>query len=181
LASRNLADRALERPLPGQRFEQHHADTVPVAGGGRTTTGRVFRRDVGRRAADPLGVVARGGSDVGGEAEVHQLEVPLVGDEHVRRLDVAVEFSFTVQIGEGKTELGHRAPEPRQITRRSGLPEVDRFGIRIGRCPSADIGEEVHAGDQLHRDEPRVFVREQLVEGHQVGMREIRQDAELPS
>ena len=51
---------------------------------------------------------------------------------------------------------------------------------RLGRvCLAADVPEEVHPFDQLHREEPLLVAGGKLVEGHEVGVRDVGEGPEL--
>ena len=60
------------------------------------------------------------------KAEVQKDCSPFGGDEHVRRLDVAVQFSGEVQCVDSFRELAQCAPKPRELFgRRQRLGNLD--------------------------------------------------------
>src|SRR6266496_1073184 len=49
----------------------------------------------------------------------------------------------------------------------------------VGIGGPADVPEEVHAVDELHREEPLILVRRQLIEGHEGGVGDVGERPEL--
>ena len=103
---------APERMLAGQRLPEEHADPPHVGGGRGRQPLQALGRDVGERAGD----VAERGQRVElghlGEAEVEQphvdlvrLRVEVLGEEDVRRLDVAVDDPLAVGVRERLRDL----------------------------------------------------------------------------
>ncbi len=91
-----------ERMRAGERLPEHHADRPDVGGGGRLLAEQPLGRDVAERAGD---VADRGQRVELGhlrEPEVEQPHVDLValGEQHVRRLDVAVDDPAPVRVRE---------------------------------------------------------------------------------
>ena len=108
--------RAAERPLARQRLEQHDADAVPVARFGQRLVEALLRRHVGGRPGD-LALGRHAQPELGREAEVEQLQDPVGADEHVRRLDVAVELAGVMQIVEGLGQLPRRLLQQVEVAR----------------------------------------------------------------
>src|SRR5690606_8974293 len=137
-------------------------DGEPVAGGR------------GRGAGEQLGGEVAGGADealvaAAGEArepEVDDLEPALAGDEHVRRLEVAVEEAGPVQRVHAGGELAEREPE-------GGL------GGRL--AARAQVLEPAVPGDIFHGDVPLAAgpIERELVDGGEVGVADVDDVAEL--
>ena len=108
-ASSTTAGVARERQLPGQRLVEHRrrrcTSRWPRVRGSR---GGLLGRHVGRRcrtAARARCCVA-GADELGDQAEVEQHHAAVAGDQHVRRLDVAVELAGLVQRGRRRAPAG---------------------------------------------------------------------------
>ncbi len=124
--------RPLERQLAAEQLVQDYAETVLVAGreglaafslgllrghvAGRADDGavvcQVLRRFRATRAAG-LGLVGRGTGPPGrrsvvGQAEVHEVGFAVVVQHDVGRLDVAVNDSQAVGVGQGLGQVAHR-------------------------------------------------------------------------
>ncbi len=135
-----------ERPTPGERLVNHHADAVPVA----------RLRDFGRRrlfrghicgGADDLSLAAlvlgleRGRGD---QAEVHQDHTPLPRHHHIRRLDVAMKLARLVQRRE---PFGKLLQDPSKFD-----PVLGAHRGRIqGRNPRVDHRFSIVRPDVQHR------------------------------
>jgi hypothetical protein len=177
------------RQPPGQRLVEHDADRVPVTGGRERLAGGLLRGHVADRAGEPL--VETGLTQAGGQPEVQHHDASGRGDEHVRRLDVAMHLARVMQSVQSRDELAQRVPQLRRVllgqgrARRSGSEEpagVQSRGRRGGwaRLPiGADVREEVPPLDELHREEPLVLHGEELVEHGQVRVADVDQVAEL--
>jgi hypothetical protein len=207
LGDEHLEELPLEGELPRQRDVQHHADGVPVGGLAERRTGGLLGRHVERRA-DDVGVVrvaARIPREFVHEPEIEQHHAPLGRDEHVLRLEIAVQLPRRVERGHPFGQLGERRADPVGIApgRRAAGLDDDRLGLaderleaprrraidrdrprrRVdarGRGPPREHPLEerrpVHA---LHREEPVAALAEQLVELHEVGVRDVGEGAEL--
>ena len=185
--------RAVERQATGERLEQHHADRVPVGrarhlglhrllgrhvrGRSREAHARRRRRRAGHRAREP---------------EVDEHRAPARVDEHVRRLHVAMDDAGGVERGDAGGELPRARVEaidveppcagrnPRDVERRRRA-RVERRrrrsdgGVRV----PAHVREPVDALDELHREEPVVAVRPEVVELHEVRVVHVGERAEL--
>ena len=102
---------ALERLLAGEHLVHHDADRVDVAAGVGDAAGHEFGGEVGDRAEQ--GGAGRGvRAGRAGEAEVADLDAPVVGEQHVLGLEVAVHDAGLVR--------GREAGE-------HGLGDVDRL------------------------------------------------------
>src|SRR6185436_11115721 len=97
----------------------------------------------------PRVVVVAGGRL--GEAEVENLGLLAIGDEDVRRLDVAVQDAARVR---GVERVGNLHGEPQQ--------QAD------GERPAVDLARQRAAFEQLHRDEGAPVVLVYLVDGADV-------------
>ncbi|MCY1008834.1 hypothetical protein OV079_25410 [Nannocystis pusilla] len=163
LGEEDLRVAAGERQLAGERLVEHHADGVPVAGRGRELAGALLRRHVKRSARGRLVVVAAG--DRGDQAEVEDDDAAARGDEHVRRLEVAVEQALLVQRGDAEHELADQRAQA---------------AVAVGRAhEGAERRAQVDAADVLHRDEPQVALRVQLVQRDEVRVADLGHAAEL--
>ena len=122
----------------GQALEEDAAERVDVGPGVDVAGGDLLRRDVGDRADEALRAgEALGAHRVAGEAEVAEVRLlGLGGDEHVRRLDVAVDEPERVR---GVERVGDR---PEQT---DGLRRVEAARRRV------DELAEVVALDVPHR------------------------------
>ena len=91
-----------------------------------------------------------------GEAEVGHLDRALVGNEHVRRLEVAMD-------------------DPGRVRRRQPAPRLDelRHDLRRWRV-GLEPGLQGRARHILHRDDQLVVVQRDVVHRHDVGMAELR-------
>ena len=186
LVQQDLDGAALERQPAGQRLEQHDADAVAVGGRGHRRRHRLLGRHV-RGGADHGGVADPRLQGLAHQAEVEHHHAALAGDQHVRRLEIAVDHAGAVQGVEAHRELAHAVAEARLVEaarqRRLGaavagvaaaIAAPARLGVRL-----PDVIEERHAGDQLHREEPVAVGVEQLAEAHQVAVLEVGAGAEL--
>ena len=50
---------------------------------------------------------------------------------------------------------------------------------QLAQPAAGDVGDEVRPVDQLHGDEPRLPIGDELVQRHEIGMREIRERTKL--
>ena len=66
-------------------------------------------------------------------------------------------------------------PETPGATRRRLCARLIGLPLRS----TADVGQEVAAVHQLHREEPAILDGKELVEVHEVGMRDVAERAEL--
>ena len=131
---------------------------------------------------------------------------PSAGDHHIGRLEVAVQAAGPMQrakrarqlacrrgyareLAQGAPAGSARRGEPARAWRdgvageQAGLGAVDFAVAARGVGARAVLGaherEEVHAVDQLHREEPLVAGADQLVQRRQVRVREVGQQAKL--
>ena len=81
---------------PGQGVVQRCADAVPVAGARRVQAEALLGRQIGGRAGDAQRA-ARSWSRRRRQAEVEHDDATGRGDQHVRRLDVAVQLASSMQ------------------------------------------------------------------------------------
>ena len=120
----SACSQSLERELPGQRLEEHHAERVPVArGGGRPLPLGLLRRHVPGRAEDAVGLPARGH-----EAEVDHHHAPLARDEDVAPVEIAVDAPRVVERRDAHGEIADRGAQPRLVERARGDSAPDGGG-----------------------------------------------------
>ncbi len=132
---------------PGRRLEQHEPERVDVRGGLGVAALGDLGGEVGRGAGRAR---ALGRADDRRDAEVRELGAdpvirPVVEQQDVRRLQIAVQVALLVHVVQ---RVGHLGPERRDLRRRqraspqplpqvvSGHPlhdEVDARTVRIGR------------------------------------------------
>ena len=160
---REVLHRDLHRAVAGERdrarehLVEDDAERVQVGRLVDLRAARLLRREVLRGADDRalLGHLARAGAR---DAEVRDLQVPLAVDEHVVRLDVAVDEAVPV----------------REPQRREDLPRVVD-GDRHGRRPALeDQLLERLAVEVLHRDVVRPLGLAAVVDRDDVRVREAR-------
>jgi hypothetical protein len=126
-----------------------------------------LRRQVGRCARERLAGRTIERKHVAREAEVENDDAPLGGDEHVRRLDVAMQLASPMELAEAEHELHER----RSRALRSHRAAVARR--------SADEIHERDAAHQLHREEAIRIVHDELVQRDEIRMGDVRQAAKL--
>ncbi len=94
-----MQDRALrpdERRLTDEQLVDDHPERVEIGGGRERLPGDLLGRHIGRRAGQHrAGEVGRIGG--AGQPEVEQAQMAVLGDEHVRRLEIAVDDPGRVQ------------------------------------------------------------------------------------
>ena len=127
---------AVEGHPPGQHLVEHDADRVAVARRGDLVAAGLLGREVLRRADHRAGLGHVGLGARAGDAEVGDLEVAVLGHEHVLRLDVAVDDVAAVGGAEGGEDL---------------LGGVDRLQRRERRAAPDDL-LQVRARQVLHDD-----------------------------
>jgi hypothetical protein len=161
-------ERRLDRrgPLPGQRLVDQHARGIHVAALGGGGAGVHLGRGV-LRAPLPglLGLVdqplhAR-------DAEVGDLHVPHVGDDHVLRPQVAVHDPAAMRVVERLEDLHEHQRQ------------VDGAGTDLRAETFGEVRAQRLAGDELHRDPRVVGVLAVAVHRDDVGMLQASGDARL--
>ena len=125
----------VERQLPGQQLVEHDPDRVQVGARVDGMALRLLRREVLSGAHDRAGLGHLGRSGAR-DPEVRDLRAPLVVDDHVVRLDVAVHDPAPVREARGLEDLQHQVDGERRLER----PVVAHDLL------------EVAAGQELHRD-----------------------------
>ena len=174
---------------PGERLPEHHADGPDVGRAGGVVAREALGRDVRERAGDVALRGERLGFGHAREAEVENPDgyAPAVGEQDIRGLDVPVQDSGPVCMGEAVADLragldrgaiveltgAERLPE--RATRHEFVRDVDVAGIpreRVGAeaarmaqlrgrlgFPLGACGGLPLAGDDLEGDlEPRLLV-----------------------
>ncbi len=129
-----LAPRVVGEP-PREQLVQHHPERVHVGALVHRLAARLLGRHERRRAPAARGVAA----EEVGQAEVEDLHAPVLAQEGVRRLEVAVEDAVRVGVGEAAGDvLGHA--EPLVERQRSAL---DPPGQGL---PAQELQDEVRTG-----------------------------------
>lgn len=165
-------------------------------------------RHVGDRADDRTRLVAAAALELGDQAEVEQHDAPFAGDPHVGRLDVAMDLARRMKRQQAARELRQRQPQPIEVAGDRDLQRRQRRrrehpGAQLGHLGAAggrhlvggrgerpvgarhvgravpQVGEQIVAVEQLHREEARRGVDDEIVERDQVRVREIGEAAEL--
>ncbi len=156
-----------ERPLPAQHFVEHAAQGEEVGARVRPLSHRLLRGHVAggsqhraRVRAPRLGLQARlvlgRRLQVGGQAEVEDLDPPVRRDEEVRRLEVPVDDALVVRRREAARDLGGVLDRPPlgQRPSREPLPEgppLEQFRHGVGRAVvHAEVvdGEDARVGER---------------------------------
>ena len=152
-----------DRLLTGDQLVEDEADREEIAAAVELSRADLLGRHVVRGADDRA---ARGGAETGeaGDAEVHDLRRPPVGQEHVRRLHVAVDDAVLVRVAESPQHLQDERQRRPRIRPNAG---ADRLG-------------EVDALQQLERHERSAFVFPELVDDHDVRVGQPRGGLGLP-
>ncbi len=122
---------------------------------------------------------------IGRQSKVEQDDTAFGRHQHIGGLDVPVQLAGLVERVDAFSQLPECIPKPSLVEQSSGLgPSVGRL---IGAHPRRDSvsgrlsheADKVGAFDQLHREEPAVLDRDELVEIDQVGMADIAEGAEF--
>jgi hypothetical protein len=150
---------ALVGLLAGQQLVEDHAHGVDVGAGVGAALDHQLGCDVGDGPdQDAGGGVLCGGTDGLGQPEVGDLDPAVVGDQHVLRLDVAVDQPGPV----GRGQRGH-----------DGLEQRQRPCGGEWRLLADGVAHGV-AGDQLHGQEDGAVVVPLVVDPDHVGVGEPR-------
>ena len=159
------AAREAVRALAREQLVEEDAERVHVGGDAERLTGQLFRRGVVGREGTAGHRRDRGRfgaplSDQLGDAEVQQLHVPCIGDENVRRLQIAVDHQLRVGVGDGARHLQEDAQA-----------RVDEQALRL------DVFVDRAALDVLEREVGLSHGRHaRVVEPGDVRVAEARQD-----
>jgi hypothetical protein len=133
--------------------EQGGAERPQVGGRGRSEAAGPLGRDVGRRAQQLSGAGERGVAGGAGDAEVGQHHPAVGAQQHVGRLDVAVDDALRVR---GVQRREHRQADLGHPPRRQ-------------RAGAAHHLRERLCLDQLHHQERLAVLLDDVVDGHGVG------------
>ena len=143
---------ALPRPVADEHLVQDDAQAVDVRGGRGRLAARLLRAEVVDRPERRPGQGHLRLGDGPGDPEVGDLDLAVLGDEHVAGLDVAMDDAAGVRGRESASDAG---PDARDLARRQ-------------RPAAAQDRREVLAVDQLHDDERAVRVLAVVVDGDDV-------------
>ncbi len=146
--------RGSERHLPGDQLEEQDPGAVDVGPGVGVVVLDLLGRQVGHGPEQQaVGLARVSALDGPGKAEVGDLDPTVLGDQHVLRLDVAVDVPGAVGCGQG---LQHGVD--------------DRQGLRGGQCPmgAQDIADGV-PGNVLHDQVGHARIVALVVDRHRVG------------
>ncbi len=188
-----------------QALEEHDSDAVPVARLRQASEARLLGRHVRGCARHRAGPRRTGRDEVDRQAEIEHDHPPLSRDQDVGGFQVLMELARPMKRLDPSSQLPQRFPQtsgverirgkrnsdPRRILWREGRDAGGRFGRpdlcrplarggiprESGRAPNKS--REGSSVDELHREEPPVPLRQELVERDEVGMHEIRERAEL--
>ena len=114
LVEQDLERVPLVRHLPGECLVEHHADAVPVRGRADLAAAGLLGRHVLDRADRAVRDRLPRGLERRHEAEVEDHDAAIGRDQHVRRLDVAVDEPAGVQ----RTQPDHELAEPARAAAR---------------------------------------------------------------
>ena len=135
------------------------------------------------------------------QTEVEQLQQAVAPDQDVRGLDVAVQLARAVQVDESGDQLeecglksieiarqhacrtrprDRLGTDPRDLVRQDDRRELGR-GMRrqLAQPAAGNVGDEVRPVNQLHGNEPWLLIGDELVQGNEIGMREVRECTKL--
>ena len=165
-AAKHILERAIERHAPCERLVQCHAHAVPIVAFGWSGPRPSLRGQVRRRPCHALADGRVIGKDVARKTEIENHDAPVGCDQDVGRLDVAMKLAPVGAAPNPVDELPEDVPDALRMERRR-------------RRRSTNVFDEVDAVHELHREETIGAVHDELVQRHQVRMRDIRQAAEL--
>ena len=144
--------RAVERELPGEHLVEDDAERPDVGAGVDVLAAELFGRHVGDGADGAAGAGQAGLAGDLGQAEVGDAGRPVLGDEDVGRLDVAVDDAARVGGGQAVGDLGG-----------------DGQGLGRGQGAALDLGPQALAAAEGHGDEHApVLALADLVDGADV-------------
>src|SRR5688572_30435049 len=166
---------ALEQTLTGQTLVEHRADREDVAAPIERQAAHLLGRHVAELALEHAGHRARVARRRLRDAEVDDLDLALVRDEHVLRRAVAVHdlertperIALAVRVVETLEHLGDAEARHR-----------DRHLHLVLAQPILDL-EQILAPDVLHRDEVRAVDAAELEDLTDVRVRELSGDLRL--
>ena len=137
---------APEGELSGQCLEEGDPQRIVVGGNRRARAAQQLRRHIGQRSRKLRFVAVRGDRGERGEAEVDENDPPLLGNENIARLDVAMQPSSRMQRLDPGQQLWQRGAQPVP----SAGPGRSRLHDPLG---TAHIGDQIDAGEDLHGEE----------------------------
>jgi hypothetical protein len=149
----HLRRRADVRQAAGQGLVEDHAERVPVARRGRELAGALLGRHVQRGAGVQRRPREARAGDLRDQPEVEDDHAVARRDQHVRRLEVAVQQVVGVE----------------RLDRERQLADQPAHARRVATTHSHG-GAHVDALDEFHGDAPRRPVRHELVERDQIGV-----------
>ena len=129
---RRHAFAAGERLRIRQQFEEQHAERIDVARGCDGAAEELF--GAGVVGSHETGDGCVGGNRIGRQlrdAEVEQLRNAVVGDEHVRRFDVAMNDEIAMRVLHGVAELEEEAQSRVERQRALAAIDVDRRALDV--------------------------------------------------
>ena len=149
---------ARRRRAAGDHLAQHHAEAEHVGARVAGLAARLLGRHVGRGPAR-----GRLAAEHLRQAEVEDLHLAVVAEEHVPRRHVAMDHAEGVRVGEAAAHLDR---DPDRLTDRER--------------PAREAVREARAAEELEDQEGAAIAAAHVVEVHDVGMREPRRRLGLP-
>lgn len=145
---------------PRQNEVQTPAQTVDIRGRGGRAPAPQFRRQE-RRSAHGGAPHARRAAHVQRQTEVGQLDLPSMTEQQVLRLDVPVEDSELMRVGQARCGSGH---------------QLDG-AARRQRTRALNLSVQAASGDVLEDHEPGAFMALGMIHAHDVGVLQTRHQA----
>ena len=194
LAEHDLGDRAFEGQTPRQRFEQHHAQRIPIAGGVEGLSLRLFGRHITRRAQHALRAHLLACAQITREPEVEHGDDALARDQDSARLEIEVQLVRGMQRAHCTHQLTEHASQEQLVTQWRLWPSIG-CARAVGRAQAMGLyfeqrrgiaaferahgRQEVLAFHVVHREQPRAIQMMQLMQHDQVGMAHVGKRAKL--
>ena len=140
--------------LAGQQLVAEHSEREQVGLARQLFESNLLRRHV-QRGADPFLGSALCGTGGYRDAEVRNLDIHAVADEHVARLDITMDHATPMRVIERERTL---VEDTRHLLERQ---QLIRFGVLV-ECPAAR--------DVLHDDVVEISVDTRIVDAGDIGM-----------